>query len=233
MRVLTVRVQSVVFPIVQDGDETYWPIRLISESIGVGWGAQYSKLQPPRYNVQNVEFLVPGKKSPESHVCLSRYEFEFWLKTINVRKISPEARQRLTLLRQHFFGSGTKFLAAGEGVTQSSATMDRLMEWKLRSLPHEQRAAAKHIIEQRFIEQHGCSMRDVAGSELVQGVSTLVAIISIFDKNLDVTDLTVSARVDAFIDKMISDAQGGEGHIHYETVAALLCAIELEQTQSV
>lgn len=232
MSVHTVKVKGMVLPVAQDGDETYWPIRVISEALGIGWGAQYAKLQPPRYHARHLDFLVPGKRSPETHVCLSRPEFEFWLKTINARKISPEARQRLTLMRQHFFENGATALAVGEGRAQSATIINRVMDWKLRSLPHTQRAAATEMIEQRFIEEHGCPVRDVAGSELVQAISSMAAILSSLDEKPDITTLSVSARVDAFIDKMISDSGSGKGRDDYAAVAALLSAIELEQAQS-
>jgi hypothetical protein len=231
MSMHTVNVKGMVLPVAQDGDETYWPIRVISEALRIGWGAQYAKLQPPRYHTRHLDFLVPGKRSPETHVCLPRHEFEFWLKTINARKISPEARQRLTLMRQHFFEDGETVLAVGEGRAQSAAIINRVMDRKLRSRPYTQRAAAKELIEQRFIEEHGCPVRDVTRSELVQAISSMVAILSSLDEKPDVTALSVSARVDAFIDKMISDSEGGKDRNDYASVAALLSAIELEQAQ--
>lgn len=232
MRVGAVRVQDMVFPVVHDGDEKYWPIRVVSETLGIGWGAQYAKLQPPRYNPKNIEFLAPGNKKPEIYVCLSQYEFEFWLKTINSLKISQEARQRLSLLRMKFFGGDSKYIDLGGCHARSLKILSRVVDWKVRSLPHAQRSTMKEVIERRFVDEYGCSMRDVAGSGLVEAISSMVSIIYSLGRVNDITALPISARVDMLVDKMVLSSGGSKNHVDYAMVAALMSAVELEQAQS-
>ena len=38
-------------------------------------------------------------------LCLPQSEFEFWLKSLSSRKVSPVVRRHLDQLRTHFFGT--------------------------------------------------------------------------------------------------------------------------------
>lgn len=231
MRVLTVRVQGVEIPVFQDGIDQYWPIRFASEAIGIGWGAQYAKVQSSRYNPKNIEFLMPGKSRTETHVCLPKHEFEFWLKTINARKVSSEARRRLAILRGHFFAAGASAIVSNGNRAQSAMVMDRLIRWKLKFIPYEQHPSVRNMIEKRFIDAQGYSVHEVSQGELLHAISAMSKIIYSLDKFSDVGDLSVSARVDAFIDKVVSESGRGSG-VEYAMGGALLSAIELERAQS-
>ena len=112
MRATKIKIQdlSIALPTSND-NERHWPIRPICEAMGINWHAQAVKLQPPRYSPTENDVALPGEPLMKGMLCLSQSEFEFWLKSLSSRKVSPAARLRLAQLRAHFFGEPASMAA--------------------------------------------------------------------------------------------------------------------------
>ncbi|EPL2103117.1 phage antirepressor N-terminal domain-containing protein [Pseudomonas aeruginosa] len=108
MRATKIKIQGLSIPsLISSDNERYWPIRPICEAMGLNWHAQAAKLQPPRYSPTEHDVALPGEPLLKRMLCLPQSEFEFWLKSLSSRKVSPGARMRLDQLRAHFFGEPT------------------------------------------------------------------------------------------------------------------------------
>lgn len=105
MRASKLKIQDLTIPfLISSDNERYWPMRLICEAMGLNWHAQAAKLRPPRYTPTEHDVAISGEPLQKRMLCLSQSEFEFWLKSLSSRKVSPAARMRLEQLRTHFFG---------------------------------------------------------------------------------------------------------------------------------
>ena len=90
MRATKIKIQGLSIPsLISSDNERYWPIRPICEAMGLNWHAQAAKLQPPRYTPTEHDVAISGEPLQKRMLCLSQSEFEFWLKSLSSRKVSP------------------------------------------------------------------------------------------------------------------------------------------------
>lgn len=236
MRATTSKIYDMTLPIIIDGDETYWPMRAISEAIGISWHSQIAKLQPPRYTPHVLDVRIPGQANAAAHTCLAKNEFEFWLKTLNPRKISPEARHRLSQLRRHFFGeppvqqtSITPSAKIMDSELAPAAVLSRMVAWKVQQQPNSARSATEGKITRKFATANGYPISQAGCSQLAAAVSSLSTIIAQMDSPSSIGNLSISERVDTFISGLVTNAKVGKPTVSDANLAGLICAVELEQ----
>lgn len=229
MRVSKLKIQDLTIPFLNSSNnERYWPMRLICEAMGLNWHAQAAKLQPPRYNPTEHDVALPGEPLLKRMLCLPQSEFEFWLKSLSSRKVSPGARMRLDQLRTHFFGEPTP--AAGTTpptATAAPVVLRRILNWRaMQAEPGNRKAILKEIADQ-FSAKNGFAISEAQEHQLRGAVASLSTIIYQHDRSKTPNQMPVSQRVDAII-KSIVDARPQRLHLLDSDFAALLCSIELE-----
>lgn len=232
MRVSKLKIQDLTIPfLISSDNERYWPMRLICEAMGLNWHAQFAKLQPPRYTPTEHDVAISGEPLQKRMLCLSQSEFEFWLKSLSSRKVSPAARMRLEQLRTHFFGKYAPVTAsAPPTATAAPAVLKRILNWRTQQAEPENRKAMLKEIADQFSAKNGFRIAEAQEHQLRGAVASLSTIIYQHDRSKTPSQMTVSQRVDAII-KSIVDARPQRLHLLDSDFAALLCSIELEGQQ--
>jgi hypothetical protein len=232
MRASKLKIQDLTIPHLIDNDnQRYWPMRLICEAMGLNWHAQAAKLQPPRYSPTEHDVAMQGEPLQKRMLCLSLSEFEFWLKSLSSRKVSPAARMRLDQLRTHFFGESTPMAGpTPPTATAAPVVLRRILNWRaMQAEPGNRKAVLKEIAEQ-FTAKNGFAISEAQEHQLRGAVASLSTIIYQHDRSKTPSQMPVSQRVDAII-KSIVDARPQRLHLLDSDFAALLCSIELEGQQ--
>ncbi|HBO5586824.1 TPA: hypothetical protein VDT32_006083 [Pseudomonas aeruginosa] len=229
MRASKLKIQDLSIPFLTSNDnERNWPMRLICEAMGLNWHAQAAKLQPPRYTPTEHDVALPDEPLLKRMLCLPQSEFEFWLKSLSSRKVSPSVRIRLDQLRNHFFGEPTS-LAASTPPTATAApvVLKRILNWRAQQAEPENRKAIIKELANQFSAKTGFEIADAQEHQLRGAVASLSTIIYQHDRLKSPSQMPVSQRVDAII-KSIVDAHPQRLHLLDSDLAALLCSIELE-----
>ena len=229
MRASKLKIQDLTIPfLISTDNERYWPMRLICEAMGLNWHAQAAKLQPPRYTPTEHDVAISGEPLQKRMLCLSQSEFEFWLKSLSSRKVSPAARMRLEQLRTHFFGEYAPVTAsAPPTATAAPAVLKRILNWRAQQAEPENRKAMLKEIADQFSAKNGFRIAEAQEHQLRGAVASLSTIIYQHDRSKTPSQMPVSQRVDAII-KSIVDARPQRLHLLDSDFAALLCSIELE-----
>lgn len=229
MRASKMKIQDLAIPfLISSDNERYWPIRPICEAMGLSWHAQAVKLQLPRYSPSEHDVALPAEPVLKRMLCLSQPEFEFWLKSLSSRKVSPGARMRLDQLRTHFFGEPMPV----SGPTPPTATtapivLKRILNWRAQQAePRNRKAMLKELADQ-FSAKNGFEIAEAQEHQLRGAVASLSTIIYQHDRSKMPSQMPVSARVDSII-KSIVDTRPQRIHLLDSDFAALLCSIELE-----
>ncbi|EPA0062515.1 phage antirepressor N-terminal domain-containing protein [Enterobacter cloacae] len=73
------------------------PMRPVVEGMGLDWASQFTKIKQ-RFNtsVAMITMQLPGDKQRREVVCLSLRKLPGWLHTINVGKVRPELREKVS-----------------------------------------------------------------------------------------------------------------------------------------
>lgn len=229
MRATKIKIQDLSIPsLISSDNERYWPIRPICEAMGLHWHAQAAKLQPPRYSPTEYDVALPGEPLMKGMLCLSQSEFEFWLKSLSSRKVSPAARLRLAQLRTHFFGEPSSMTApTPPTATAAPAVLKRILNWRAQQAEPGNRKAILKELASQFSTKTGFEIADAQEHQLRGAVASLSTIIYQHDRSKSPSQMPVSQRVDAII-KSIVDARPQRLHLLDSDLAALLCSIELE-----
>lgn len=232
MRASKLKIQDLTIPfLISSDNERYWPMRLICEAMGLNWHAQAAKLQPPRYTPTEHDAAISGEPLQKRMLCLSQSEFEFWLKSLSSRKVSPAARMRLEQLRTHFFGEYAPVTASAPSTaTAAPAVLKRILDWRAQQAEPENRKAMLKEIADQFSAKNGFRIAEAQEHQLRGAVASLSTIIYQHDRSKTPSQMPVSQRVDAII-KSIVDARPQRLHLLDSDFAALLCSIELEGQQ--
>ena len=231
MRATKIKIQDLSIPFLINSDnERHWPMRLICESMGLSWHAQAAKLQPPRYSPTEHDVAVQGEPLQKRMLCLSQSEFEFWLKSLSSRKVSPAARRRLDQLRTHFFGESAPMAGSAPPTATAPAVLKRILNWRAQQAEPENRKAMLKEIADQFSAKNGFRIAEAQEHQLRGAVASLSTIIYQHDRSKTPSQMPVSQRVDAII-KSIVDACPQRLHLLDSDFAALLCSIELEGQQ--
>ncbi len=231
MRATKIKIQDLSIPFLINSDnERHWPMRLICESMGLSWHAQAAKLQPPRYSPTEHDVAVQGEPLQKRMLCLSQSEFEFWLKSLSSRKVSPAARRRLDQLRTHFFGESAPMAGSAPPTATAPAVLKRILNWRTQQAEPENRKAMLKEIADQFSAKNGFRIAEAQEHQLRGAVASLSTIIYQHDRSKTPSQMPVSQRVDAII-KSIVDARPQRLHLLDSDFAALLCSIELEGQQ--
>ena len=229
MRATKIKIQDLSIPFLINSDnERYWPIRMICEVIGINWHAQAVKMQPPRYKTTEHDVALPGQPLLKRMLCLSQPEFEFWLKSLSSRKVSPGARMRLDQLRTHFFGEPMPMaVPTRPTATAAPEVLKRILNWRAQQAePANRKAMIKDLADQ-FNAKNGFQIAEAQEHQLRGAVASLSTIIYQHDRSKTPSQMPVSARVDSII-KSIIDTRPQRLHLLDSDFAALLCSIELE-----
>ncbi|HDQ4561148.1 phage antirepressor N-terminal domain-containing protein [Pseudomonas aeruginosa] len=229
MRATKIKIQDLSIALLTSNDnERHWPIRPICEAMGINWHAQAVKLQPPRYSPTENDVALPGEPLMKGMLCLSQSEFEFWLKSLSSRKVSPAARLRLAQLRAHFFGEPASMAApTPPTATAAPAVLKRILNWRAQQAEPENRKAMLKDLADQFNAKNGFHIAEAQEHQLRSAVASLSTIIYQHDRAKTPSQMPVSQRVDAII-KSIVDARPQRLHLLDSDFAALLCSIELE-----
>ena len=231
MRVSKLKIQDLTIPfLISSDNERYWPMRLICEAMGLNWHAQFAKLQPPRYTPTEHDVAISGEPLQKRMLCLSQSEFEFWLKSLSSRKVSPAARRRLDQLRTHFFGESAPMAGSAPPTATAPAVLKRILNWRAQQAEPENRKAMLKEIADQFSAKNGFRIAEAQEHQLRGAVASLSTIIYQHDRSKTPSQMPVSQRVDAII-KSIVDACPQRLHLLDSDFAALLCSIELEGQQ--
>ncbi len=229
MRATKIKIHDLSIPsMISSENERYWPIRPICEAMGLNWHAQAAKLQPPRYSPTEHDVAIFGEPVLKRMLCLTQPEFEFWLKSLSSRKVSPSARMRLDQLRAHFFGEPIPMAGpTPPTATAAPAVLKRILNWRAQQAePGNRKAIIKELAGQ-FSAKTGFEIADAQEHQLRGAVASLSTIIYQHDRSKMPSQMPVSARVDSII-KSIVDARPQRIHLLDSEFAALLCSIELE-----
>ncbi|PBZ54997.1 hypothetical protein CJU54_00730 [Pseudomonas aeruginosa] len=229
MRATKIKIQDLSIALLTSNDnERHWPMRLICEAMGINWHAQAVKLQPPRYSPTENDVALPGEPLMKGMLCLSQSEFEFWLKSLSSRKVSPAARLRLAQLRAHFFGEPASMAATTPPTaTAAPAVLKRILSWRAQQAEPANRKAMLKDLADQFNAKNGFHIAEAQEHQLRSAVASLSTIIYQHDRAKTPSQMPVSQRVDAII-KSIVDARPQRLHLMDSDFAALLCSIELE-----
>ena len=229
MRATKIKIQGLSIPsLISSDNERYWPIRPICEAMGLNWHAQAAKLQPPRYSPTEHDVALPGEPLLKRMLCLPQSEFEFWLKSLSSRKVSPGARMRLDQLRAHFFGEPTPLAGpTPPTATAAPAVLKRILNWRAQQAEPGNRKAVLKELSDQFSAKNGFEIAEAQEHQLRGAVASLSTIIYQHDRSKSPSQMPVSQRVDAII-KSIVDARPQRIHLQDSDFAALLCSIELE-----
>ena len=229
MRATKIKIQGLSIPsLISSDNERYWPIRPICEAMGLNWHAQAAKLQPPRYSPTEHDVALPGEPLLKRMLCLPQSEFEFWLKSLSSRKVSPAARRRLDQLRTHFFGESAPMAGSAPPTATAPAVLKRILNWRAQQAePGKRKTMLKELAEQ-FSVKNGFEIAEAQEHQLRGAVASLSTIIYQHDRSKSPCQMPVSQRVDAII-KSIVDARPQRIHLLDSDFAALLCSIELEE----
>lgn len=85
-----------LFLVNQDG-EPFVPMRPIVESMGLDWASQFTKIkQRFKSCVAMITMQLPGDNQRREVVCLNLRKLAGWLHTINVGKVRPELREKVS-----------------------------------------------------------------------------------------------------------------------------------------
>ena len=230
MRATKIKIQDLSIALLTSNDnERHWPMRLICEAMGINWNAQAVKLQPPRYSPTEHDVTLPGEPLMKGMLCLSQSEFEFWLKSLSSRKVSPAARLRLAQLRAHFFGEPTSTATpTPPTATAAPAVLKRILNWRAQQAEPGNRKAVLKELSDQFSAKNGFEIAEAQEHQLRGAVASLSTIIYQHDRSKSPSQMPVSQRVDAII-KSIVDARPQRIHLLDSDFAALLRSIELEE----
>ena len=183
MRATKIKIQDLSIPFLINSDnERHWPMRLICESMGLSWHAQAAKLQPPRYSPTEHDVAVQGEPLQKRMLCLSQSEFEFWLKSLSSRKVSPAARRRLDQLRTHFFGESAPMAGSAPPTATAPAVLKRILNWRVQQAEPENRKAMLKEIADQFSAKNGFSIAEAQEHQLRGAVASLSTIIYQHDR---------------------------------------------------
>lgn len=133
MRTSKIKIQGLTIPYLIGSDsERYWPMRPICEAMGLNWHSQAAKMHPPRYSPREHDVSLPGQPLMKRALCLPQSEFEFWLKSLSSRKVSPAVRRHLDQLRTHFFGGAPTVEEQPQVPTTAAApaVLNRILNWR-------------------------------------------------------------------------------------------------------
>lgn len=229
MHTSKIKIQDLSIPfLIGSDDGRHWPMRLICEAIGLNWHSQAAKLHPPRYSPTEYDVSPPGKPLQERMLCLPQSEFEFWLKSLSSRKVSPGARMRIDQLRAHFFGEPIPMAGpTPPTATAAPAVLKRILNWRAQQAePAKRKAMIKELADQ-FNAKNGFQIAEAQEHQLRSAVTSLSTIIYQHDRSKTPSQMPVSLKVDTII-KSIVDARPQRIHLLDSDFAALLCSIELE-----
>ena len=168
MRATKIKIQDLSIALLTSNDnKRHWPMRLICEAMGINWHAQAVKLQPPRYSPTEHDVTLPGEPLMKGMLCLSQSEFEFWLKSLSSRKVSPAARLRLAQLRAHFFGEPTSMAApTPPTATAAPAVLKRILNWRAQQAEPGKRKTMLRELAEQFSVKNGFEIADVQEHQL-------------------------------------------------------------------
>ncbi|WP_120995076.1 phage antirepressor N-terminal domain-containing protein [Stutzerimonas urumqiensis] len=231
MRTSKIKIQGLTIPYLIGSDsERYWPMRPICEAMGLNWHSQAAKMHPPRYSPREHDVSLPGQPLMKRALCLPQSEFEFWLKSLSSRKVSPVVRRHLDQLRTHFFG-GTTTVEEQPPVPATAAAsvvLNRILNWRAQQTAPSNRPELLKQIADQFREKNGFEIAAVQDHQLRASVASLSTIIYQHDRLKTPSQMPISQRVDAII-KSIVDARPQRIHLLDADFAALMCGVELEQ----
>lgn len=231
MRTSKIKIQGLTIPYLIGSDsERYWPMRPICEAMGLNWHSQAAKLHPPRYSPHEHDVSLPGQPLMKRALCLPQSEFEFWLKSLSSRKVSPVVRRHLDQLRTHFFG-GTTTVEEQPPVPATAAApavLARILNWRAQQADPANRPELLKQIANQFRGSNGFGIAETQDHQLRAAVASLSSIIYQHDRSKTPSQMPISLRVDAII-KSIVEARTQRMHLPDADFAALLCGIDLEQ----
>lgn len=81
--------------LVSDAGEPFVPMKPVVEGMGLTWQPQHEKLIK-RFSKGITEIVIPTKGGEQSMTCLAFRKFAGWLHTINVGKVRPELREKVS-----------------------------------------------------------------------------------------------------------------------------------------
>lgn len=230
MRTSTLNVQDMsITYLVDDENQRFWPMPFVCDALGIRLHGQLSKFHPPRYTAMKYDIAVPGRPRRTGMVCLPQPEFEFWLKTLNVQKVSPASRRRVENLKAAVFGQPTT--RTGTAFSVEAAVLMRVLAWRVKQAEPGERAALSSEFEESFRTENGHDIADTLAHELPNAVASLSTIINRHDRTKTPTHMPITERVDTII-KSIVDARPQPDDLLDSDLAALLCSVELEQQQN-
>ncbi|EAO6096721.1 phage antirepressor N-terminal domain-containing protein [Salmonella enterica] len=81
--------------LVNQNGEAFVPMKPVVEGMGLDWASQFTKIKN-RFSKGVVEIAIPSKGGIQSMTCLAFRKFAGWLHTINVGKVRPELREKVS-----------------------------------------------------------------------------------------------------------------------------------------
>ncbi|WP_262499011.1 phage antirepressor N-terminal domain-containing protein [Pseudomonas sp. WS 5011] len=179
MRTSKIKIQGLTIPYLIGSDsERYWPMRPICEAMGLNWHSQAAKMHPPRYSPSEHDVSLPGQPLMKRALCLPQSEFEFWLKSLSSRKVSPVVRRHLDQLRTHFFG-GTKTVEEQPPVPATAAApavLNRILNWRAQQADPAHRPELLKQITNQFLGANGFGIAEAQDHQLRAAVASLSSI---------------------------------------------------------
>ena len=234
MRTTKIKIQGLTIPYLIGSDSArYWPMRLICEAMGLNWHSQAAKLHPPRYSTCEHDVSLPGQPLMRRVLCLPQSDFEFWLKSLSSRKVSPAVQRHLDQLRTHFFGGETPVAEQPSAplAAVAPAVLNRILLWRVQQEDRTNRPELLKLISNQFQESSGFGIEETQDHQLRAAVASLSSIIYQHDCSMTPSQMPISLRVDAII-KSIVENRTERTHLPDADFAALMCGIDLEQQQA-
>lgn len=233
MRTSKLKIHGLAIPYLIDNQgDRFWPMRPVCEAMGLNWHSQAAKLHPPRYSPREHDLSQQGQPVMKRALCLPQSEFEFWLKSLNPRKVSQSAHTHINQLCAYFFGEPPQISEqALPPETSAPKVLRRILQWRMQqSEPSNRKALLKELADQ-FSAKNGFAIADTQEHQLRGAVASLSTIIYLHDRSKTPSQMPVSQRVDTII-RSIVDARPQRIHLLDSDFAALLCSIELEGQHS-
>ncbi len=229
MRTSKIKIQGLTIPYLIGSDsERYWPMRPICEAMGLNWHSQAAKMHPPRYSPREHDVSLPGQPLMKRALCLPQSEFEFWLKSLSSRKVSPAVRRHLDQLRTHFFGGAPTVEEQPQVPTTAAAptVLNRILNWRTQQADPANRSELLKQMANQFRGANGFGIAETQDHQLRAAVASLSSIIYQHDRSKTPSQMPISLRVDAIIKSIV---EVRKQHLPDADFAALLCGIDLEQ----
>jgi len=122
---------------VQDGGKVWAPVRKVCEALGVDFSAQLKRLNRRPWATVAIMTTVAEDGKTRETACLELDSLPMWLATIDVKRVSPEAREKLAVyqkecarvLREHFFGRPQVAQAQEPTERQLELERDIWLQW--------------------------------------------------------------------------------------------------------